>query len=348
MLHRSNQPTALLCSAGLGTDFGGVGVVAEALYAVLAERFAVEHLCYQADQSWRSRAKFAARLTGALWRNHRLRVFSHVDLTRSLPYTPAPIAAAPNIVFVHGIEVWKPLDQARTKALQRAKLLCNSHFTDARMRQFHPAAVKAEIVHLGVEFSAQPSEAQILQGKSAFPTVVIVGRMSQSERYKGHDQLLEAWPTLTQQIPDAQLICVGSGDDLPRLRDKAERLGVNAQFLTGLDDASRARVVQSAHVFAFPSSAEGFGLAAIEAAAMGVPVLGLAGMVIEEILPDALLIPAQSAEAISSALVAGLADRQALHQRGLRSMAWVRTHFTRAQFGARFWHALAQQGIVDA
>lgn len=348
MPSKTNRPTALLCSAGLGTDFGGVGVVAEALHAVLAERFRVEHLCYQADQTWRSRAKFAAQLAAAMWRNHQLRVFSHIDLTRSLPYTPAPIARAPNIVFVHGIEVWKPLDQARAQALQRTHLLCNSLYTETKMREFHPSAAKAEIVHLGVDFPPLPSDTQVLQNKAPVPTVVIVGRMSQSERYKGHDQLLEAWPALAHQVPDAELICVGGGDDLPRLREKALSLGVNAQFLTGLDDAARARVVQSAHVFAFPSSAEGFGLAAIEAAAMGVPVLGLAGMVIEEILPEALLIPEQSAQALSSTLAAAFANRQALHQRGLRSMAWVRAHYTRAHFGARFWRALAQQGNVDA
>lgn len=343
-----HRPSALFCSAGLGTEFGGVGVVAKALHAVLAERFSVHHLAYLADQSLRSRAKFAAKLTSALWHKHQLRVFSHIDLTRSLPYTPAPISRAPNIVFVHGIEVWKALDPARTQALKQAHLLCNSRFTEAKMRQFHPDAADAEIVHLGVDFPALPSIDEIVQRKAVAPTVVIVGRMSQSERYKGHDQLLEAWPKLAQQLPDAQLICVGGGDDLPRLRDKAASLQIKVQFLSGLDDAARARVVQSAHLFAFPSSAEGFGLAAIEAAAMGVPVLGLAGMVIEEILPEAVLIPEQTPAALGNRLSALLVDREALLQRGLRSMAWVREHYTQAQFGQRFWRALGRWGIGNA
>ena len=341
-------PSALLCSAGLGTAFGGVGVVAEALHAVLSERFVVQHLCYQADQSWRSRLKFAAGLTAATWRAHQLRVFTHIDLTRSLPYPPAPISNVPNVVFIHGIEVWKPLDKARAQALEHMQLLCNSRYTEEKMRQFHPRAATAQIVHLGVDFPVEPTPDWIQSHKARAPTVVIVGRMSQSECYKGHDQLLEAWPALSKHFPDAQLVCIGSGDDLPRLRDKAVSLGINVQFKVGLDDAARAREVQSAHVLAFPSSGEGFGLAAIEAAAMGLPVLGLAGMVIEEIMPDALLIAEQSPAALSACLIEAFSNLPALHQRGLTSMAWVRERYTRQHFGARFWRALAPVGIEYA
>lgn len=341
-----SPPSALLCTAGLGTAFGGVGVVAEALHAVLSERFALQHLCYQADQSWRSRAKFAAGLSGAMWRTHQLRVFSHIDLTRSLPYTPAPISRAPNVVFVHGIEVWKPLDAARSKALQRMHLLCNSRYTDEKMRQFHPNAASAQIVHLGVDFPTEATSEWIQSKKAKAPTVAIVGRMSQSERYKGHDQLIEAWPRVLQSFPDARLLCIGAGDDLPRLREKASGLAKAVIFLSGLDDSARAAQVQSAHVFAFPSSGEGFGLAAIEAAAMGLPVLGLAGAVIQEILPHALLISDQSPEALSQCLVQAFADLPALHDRGLASMAWVRERYTRRHFGERFWRALDSAGIA--
>jgi phosphatidylinositol alpha-1,6-mannosyltransferase len=107
-------------------------------------------------------------------------------------------------------------------------------------------------------------------------TVLIVGRMVASERYKGHDQLLEAWPAVTSRVPDARLVCVGEGDDVGRLQAKAGALGVGAGVtFTGFVDAEIRRAwYDRAAVFAMPSRREGFGLVYLEAMAAGLPCVG--------------------------------------------------------------------------
>jgi phosphatidylinositol alpha-1,6-mannosyltransferase len=108
------------------------------------------------------------------------------------------------------------------------------------------------------------------------PTVLIVARMSAGERYKGHDQLLEAWPAVRAQVPSARLFVVGDGDDAARLRSKAEALGLNdsVTFTGFVTDAVLDEMYGRASVFAMPSREEGFGLVYLEAMRRGLPCIG--------------------------------------------------------------------------
>jgi hypothetical protein len=63
-------------------------------------------------------------------------------------------------------------------------------------------------------------------------TMLRVGRMSRSERYKGHDELLECWSDPLTHIPNVKLAIVGTGDDANRLREKAKGFGALARLLT--------------------------------------------------------------------------------------------------------------------
>lgn len=341
--------TALLCSAGLGTQGGGVGVVAELIQRALQQRYSVTHLEYKPDQSLRSRLRFAVSLAREQIMGHALQVFSHIDLMRSLPLTPrAKLAggrAANDVLIVHGIEVWKTLDSARTKALTGARVLTNSNFTNVKMQQFHPQIRHARVAHLGVDFDPQLEPAQISAGKAQVPTVVIVGRMSSGERYKGHEQLLDAWPEVVRYFPNAELLCIGGGDDVPRLAAKAQQLAVANQvrFIQGLGNAARDQAVQRAHLSAFPSTGEGFGLAAIEAAGLGLPVLAIDGTVVQEIFGvgnGAIYCKSQSAVELSAAICAAFQQPEQTLSAGIRACEFVRANYSSEQFIARFWQAL--------
>jgi len=107
-------------------------------------------------------------------------------------------------------------------------------------------------------------------------SVLIVGRMMKSERHKGHDQLIEAWPEVTRRRSDAQLVIVGRGDDVPRFRELARRHGVaeSVLFAGPVDDYTLKAIYQRAAVFAMPSAAEGFGLVYLEAMLHRLPCIG--------------------------------------------------------------------------
>ena len=61
---------------------------------------------------------------------------------------------------------------------------------------------------------------------SSRPTVLTVGRIAASERYKGHDAILDVWPDVLRRVPDAEYLIVGDGDDRPRLESRVREMGI--------------------------------------------------------------------------------------------------------------------------
>ncbi|GAA1274424.1 MSMEG_0565 family glycosyltransferase [Sphaerisporangium rubeum] len=99
------------------------------------------------------------------------------------------------------------------------------------------------------------------------------------EPRKGSMDLLEAYALLTGADPDLRLVIAG-GETLFDYRDyratwddRAAALGLDPVVLGRVGHDDLPGLVASAAVFAFPSLKEGFGLAAMEALAAGVPLV---------------------------------------------------------------------------
>jgi len=144
-------------------------------------------------------------------------------------------------------------------------------------------------------------------------------------------------------IPDARLLIVGCGDDLARLKRRAahEQIG-GVEFLGRLSDGERDRLYAGSRLFFFPSKQEGFGLAGVEAAAAGMPVMGLAGTVMSELFPNGSAILANDllASTISQAAVRVLGDSEYATAMGLAARKRVEENFLEEHFIARFKAAL--------
>ena len=96
-----------------------------------------------------------------------------------------------------------------------------------------------------------------------------------SERYKGHDRIIRAMPSVLARVPDTVYLIVGSGDDQQRLEQFADETGVASRviFAGQVTDAELHDYFALARVFAMPSTGEGFGIVFLEAMACGTPVL---------------------------------------------------------------------------
>src|SRR5262249_40712911 len=206
-------------------------------------------------------------------------VFTHVDLARVMFVMPF-LRNVPYAVLIYGIEVWRPLDRWRRMSLERAAaILSVSNHTVTKARETNPWLPDATGVWLGAAERRASVRPQLK------PIVLSLGRMATAERYKGHDALLDAWPRVLAVVPDAQLIIAGDGDDRARLEGRAAGTA-SIRFTGFLSDEHRGRLLRSAAVLVAISRGEGFGLAALEAAALGLPVVGLTGTVTEELFPD--------------------------------------------------------------
>ncbi|MFI5300653.1 MAG: glycosyltransferase, partial [Polyangiales bacterium] len=173
--------------------------------------------------------------------------------------------------------------------------------------------------------------------RAAKPTAVMVGRMSAAERYKGHREVIEAWPNVVARVPEAQLRIVGGGDDAAAitLEIKRRALDGSIEMLGRIDDAALARTLASAHVFVMPSRVEGFGLVYAEAARSGLPSIAHVPGPASEIIDDGRtgwLVDGRDRDAIARALIAALSDLPTTIEMGLRARAHVETTFTQAAF----------------
>jgi glycosyltransferase involved in cell wall biosynthesis len=92
---------------------------------------------------------------------------------------------------------------------------------------------------------------------------------------KGPYVLVDAFGEVLETRPGAKLVLAGSGPEFGRLRDRVGELGMgNSVCMTGpLSREAVAQLMSMADVFVLPSQIEAFGRAAVEAAAIGTPVV---------------------------------------------------------------------------
>ena len=106
------------------------------------------------------------------------------------------------------------------------------------------------------------------------PLIVSIGRL---EKYKGHHRVLQAFATLLTQEPRARLRLLGDGPYKPELEEMARGLGVADKVeIGGLPLAERQRMAEtlsSASLVTLLSEFETQPMAALEAIALGRPVL---------------------------------------------------------------------------
>ena len=197
-------------------------------------------------------------------------------------------------LIAHGIEVWRPYSLAERWALRGARrILCISEYTRRQMLRFYPVLPPATLVVVPNTLDpylssgvVPPSSGAVAEGR---PRILMVGRLSSTDIYKGYDTLIEAMPLVLRDFPHARLRIVGGGDDAPRLQALAAQLGVAAAVVfTGIisDEALRAEYT-ACDLFALPSRKEGFGLVFLEAMIFGKPCIGARAGGTPEVINDA-------------------------------------------------------------
>lgn len=188
-------------------------------------------------------------------------------------------------LFVYGIECWGGRFQECYSHLGNIdKIISISSFTTTQIRK---QGFDGQIVYLPptVELNnSPPIKKDKYKDKISFITV---SRLSASERYKGHDKVIEAMGIIINKykIENIEYLIVGKGDDELRLRTIVKELNlekyvefygfVSSQDLTLLYSKSDVFIMPS-HVSLNPAKpeGEGFGIAFIEAAMHELPLIG--------------------------------------------------------------------------
>jgi glycosyltransferase-like protein len=166
------------------------------------------------------------------------------------------------------------------------------------------------------------------------------------EPRKGTMDLVEAMAAVQAARPDLSLVVAG-GETLFDYRDyraavdtRAVELGVRPVVLGPVPDGRLPSLVAAADVFAFPSTKEGFGLAAMEALAAGVPVVTRDLPVLREVFGDAALF-ATDAVALGEALVTAANRPEAARRTAGRQLATRHTWDAAAAAHRRLYRSLS-------
>jgi phosphatidylinositol alpha-1,6-mannosyltransferase len=344
----------LLCTVTQIGDRGGIARVSILLWKTLQERF--DGRCeivtlLPADQSLPGlgdKMRFSLAVAGRQIRNRTEWVlFDHLQLASVQHLVWPSCRRRPYGVFLHSIEAWNPLSPQRKRALREATVrIANSHYTAKRIASAHPGIGPIEVCHLALPAGAGAanSEApdQALLERMGRNVVLVVGRMVHAEGYKGQDLLIEAWPMVTGCVPDAQLVIVGRGDDVPRLQQMAK--GEARILFTGpVSEATLHALYERAALFAMPSRLEGFGLVYLEAMLHRLPCIGSTEDAAGEVIVDGetgYLIDRQDIPALAGAIVRCLKDPGLRKRLGEAGHARLNTRFTPENFRDRLFTAM--------
>jgi len=270
-------------------DSGVGGVIVRSGVAVRRVRYApacLEVLAYrghmtQALRSAGGMACFAALLASQTGAAIEASNAEPADLIHAHWWVPGGIAGwlahlvvhRPYVVTLHGTDV-AVLEQSRVARGLARKVLRQAGAV---------TAVSAFLAHRTAEvLSIDPSQflvqpmpldvgrySRLSQGGGG---IVTVGRLVAQKRIGA---LLEAVARLRSTGTELPLRIIGDGPERRSLEYYATRLGIanTTEFVGEVSPEAIPNEIGNADVFAFPATAEGFGLAAAEALMLGVPVV---------------------------------------------------------------------------
>lgn len=101
----------------------------------------------------------------------------------------------------------------------------------------------------------------------------IIGSLSRLGIEKGHHLLIQAMPSILEQHPNSILVLVGDGDQRQSLEAMVKDLHVQEKviFMGFQLEQHKYDILRDFDIYAFPSLREGFGIALLEAMAVGRP-----------------------------------------------------------------------------
>jgi len=230
--------------------------------------------------------RYDAVVVHGLWQFHSLAVH------RALRNGPVPY-----FIYPHGmldpwfkrqyplkhLKKWLYWPWADYRVLRDAKAVLFTAAEEARLaaQSFWLYRAKPAVVGYGVALGDPAELGSAEEFAAAWPATRgkrIVLFMSRLHVKKGADLLIEAFAEIADSAPDLHLVMAGPDDRSgvrAGLEALAERLGVahRITFTGMLSGSTKWSALKAAEVFALPSHQENFGIAVVEALAMGVPVL---------------------------------------------------------------------------
>ena len=133
-----------------------------------------------------------------------------------------------------------------------------------------------QIINNAIDVAAyayNPTKRQEMRRQLGLENELTIGHVGRFNQPKNHPFLLDIFAVLLKKEPNAILLLVGGGEDMPKIQAKAHTLGIaeHVRFLGVRSDV--ADLMQAMDVFVFPSLYEGLPVTMVEAQAAGLPCI---------------------------------------------------------------------------
>lgn len=184
------------------------------------------------------------------------------------------------------------------------------------------SAIDAEAI------SAECADPAALRSEFDFPDdALVIVMAAQFIHRKGHDVLLDALPDVIEAEPRTRVLLFGQGPLLDALSVRVREAALAEYVRTpGFRDGVE-QLLPCCDLMVHPARAEGLGIALLEAASAGLPIVSTHVGGIPEAVVDGrtgVLVDADDADALRAALLKLLGDPDLRARMGAEARAWVR------------------------
>lgn len=238
-------------------------------------------------------------------------------------------------VLTRRVDADEPASWARLKYRAYIKVIALSRAIEAQLATHGVARERIVRIPSAVDparFRPDPAaRARLAAALGLPPHVLAVGVVAQLIPRKGHRALLAELPELVRSHPSLRVLCFGRGPLEAELRAEIAALGLEGRvLLAGFHDDLPA-LLPGLDVLVHPAEREGLGLALLEAASSGVPVVACAAGGVPDVVDDGrtgLLVTVGDGPGLRGALHRLLGDAAERARLGAAARALVEQRFT--------------------
>lgn len=179
-------------------------------------------------------------------------------------------------------DLQQAIDKAERDLIEQAShiIVCSRYMSNEVQAFFHTPPQRLDVVFNGVNIAelrngSTPDQLASFRAKYAALDEPIVFAVARLVYQKGLHQLVAAAPRILAKCPRSRVIIAGKGPEADHLAQQAFYLGVTdrVKFVGFISDKERNYFYRTAACAVFPSLYEPFGIVALEAMALGCPVV---------------------------------------------------------------------------
>lgn len=253
---------------------------------------------------------------------------------------------------IYGIDVWTKVPFLQRQGARCANLVLS---ISASTRDRAVAANRLDSSKIAlVPCTLDPfyGSGQVIRSRSELslpggPMILAVSRLSDTERYKRIDLLIQSMKKVLPCHPDAFCVIVGDGTYRASLQAMARDLGIQDSiiFPGRVSDELLPSYYRAADLFALPSLKEGFGIVFLEAMYYAKPCIGVRAGGVPEVVDDGrtgYITAPDDPDALAASILALVLDENLREAMGRAGRQKLQREFSSETFKRKLEAALCQ------